>query len=56
MTQTADLKVHQFESHSGKETIAIGHRIAEMLAPPKFLIRQNAAGEGHRGSARRCRS
>ena len=28
MTQTADLKVHQFESHSARETIEVGHRIA----------------------------
>jgi len=46
MTQTADLKVHQFESHSGKETIAVGHRIAEMLAPPKFLILRGDLGAG----------
>ena len=46
MTQTADLKVHQFESHSGKETIEIGHRIAELLAPPKFLILRGDLGAG----------
>ncbi|HEY1500445.1 MAG TPA: tRNA (adenosine(37)-N6)-threonylcarbamoyltransferase complex ATPase subunit type 1 TsaE [Acidobacteriaceae bacterium] len=46
MTQTADLKMHQFESHNGKETIAIGHRIAELLAPPKFLILRGDLGAG----------
>ena len=46
MTQTADVKVHQFESHSAKETIAAGHRIAEMLAPPKFLILRGDLGAG----------
>ena len=46
MTQTADLKVHQFASHSGKETIEIGHRIAELLVPPKFLILRGDLGAG----------
>lgn len=46
MTQTADVKVYQFESHSGKETIAIGHRIVERLAPPKFLILRGDLGAG----------
>ena len=46
MTQTADLKMHQFESHSGKETIAVGHRIAELLVPPKFLILRGDLGAG----------
>ena len=46
MTQTADVKTHQFESHSGKETIAIGHRIAELLTPPKFLILRGDLGAG----------
>ncbi|HUB20360.1 MAG TPA: tRNA (adenosine(37)-N6)-threonylcarbamoyltransferase complex ATPase subunit type 1 TsaE [Acidobacteriaceae bacterium] len=46
MTQTADVKVHQFESHSSQETIAVGHRIAELLAPPKFLILRGDLGAG----------
>jgi tRNA threonylcarbamoyladenosine biosynthesis protein TsaE len=46
MAQTADVKVQQFESHSGKETIEVGHRIAEMLAPPKFLILRGDLGAG----------
>ena len=46
MTQTADLKVHQFESHSGKETIEVGHRIAALLTPPKFLILRGDLGAG----------
>jgi len=46
MTQTADLKVHQFASHSGKETIEVGHRIAELLVPPKFLILRGDLGAG----------
>ena len=46
MTQTADLKVHQFASQSGKETIEVGHRIAELLTPPKFLILRGDLGAG----------
>jgi tRNA threonylcarbamoyladenosine biosynthesis protein TsaE len=46
MTQTAELKTWQFESHSGKETISVGHRIAEMLVPPKFLILRGDLGAG----------
>jgi len=46
MTQTADLKVHQFASHGARETIEVGHRIAELLAPPKFLILRGDLGAG----------
>jgi tRNA threonylcarbamoyladenosine biosynthesis protein TsaE len=46
VTQTVDAKVHHFESHSAKETIAAGHRIAELLAPPKFLILRGDLGAG----------
>jgi len=46
MMQTADLKTHQFESHNAKETIAVGHRIAEMLVPPMFLILRGDLGAG----------
>ena len=46
MTQTADLKTYQFESHSGKETIEIGRRIAELLTPPNLLILRGDLGAG----------
>jgi len=46
MNQTAELKTWQFESHSGKETIALGHRIAALLVPPKFLILRGDLGAG----------
>ena len=46
MTQTAELKTWQFESHSGKETISVGHRIADLLVPPKFLILRGDLGAG----------
>lgn len=46
MTQTAELKTWQFESHSGKETIAVGHRIVDLLVPPKFLILRGDLGAG----------
>jgi tRNA threonylcarbamoyladenosine biosynthesis protein TsaE len=46
MTQIVDVKVHHFESHSAKETIAAGHQIAGLLAPPKFLILRGDLGAG----------
>ncbi len=46
MTQTAEVKIHQFESHSAKETIAAGHSIVELLTPPKFLILRGDLGAG----------
>ena len=46
MMQTAEAKIHQFESHSAAETIAAGRRIAEMLVPPKFLILRGDLGAG----------
>jgi tRNA threonylcarbamoyladenosine biosynthesis protein TsaE len=46
MIMTADLKTHEFESHSAQETIAIGHRIAQMLVPPRFLILKGDLGAG----------
>ncbi|MGC2584424.1 MAG: tRNA (adenosine(37)-N6)-threonylcarbamoyltransferase complex ATPase subunit type 1 TsaE [Acidobacteriaceae bacterium] len=46
MTQTAELKTWQFESHSGKETISVVHKIAELLVPPKFLILRGDLGAG----------
>jgi tRNA threonylcarbamoyladenosine biosynthesis protein TsaE len=46
MTQTAEMRTHQFESHSGPETITVGHRVAELLVPPKFLILRGDLGAG----------
>jgi tRNA threonylcarbamoyladenosine biosynthesis protein TsaE len=46
MIMTADVKVHQFESHNAQETIAIGHRIAELVTPPRFLILKGDLGAG----------
>jgi tRNA threonylcarbamoyladenosine biosynthesis protein TsaE len=39
-------KVREFESHSSAETIGIGHEIAKLLAPPKFLILSGDLGAG----------
>ena len=50
MTQAAATKVHEtvheFESHGNAETIAIGHEIAKLLDPPKFLILTGDLGAG----------
>ena len=55
MTQTAELKTWQFESRSGKETIAVGHRIAALLVPPKYLILRGDLG-AERGEEREQRA
>ena len=36
----------RFETHSGADTIAVGHQIAKMLTPPKFLILRGDLGAG----------
>lgn len=46
MAQTIDTKVHQFESSNSAETITIGHEIARLLDPPKFLILRGDLGAG----------
>ena len=46
MTRTAEQKVYRFESRSAKETISVGHRIAELLEPPRFLILRGDLGAG----------
>ena len=46
MIQVADVKEYRFETHSAAETIAAGHRIAELLTPPKFLILRGDLGAG----------
>jgi tRNA threonylcarbamoyladenosine biosynthesis protein TsaE len=46
MTGTAGARVREFESHGSAETIRIGHEIAKLLAPPKFLILRGDLGAG----------
>jgi tRNA threonylcarbamoyladenosine biosynthesis protein TsaE len=46
MTETADLKVHQFETKGSTGTIQVGHEIAALLTPPKFLILRGELGSG----------
>jgi len=46
MTQTADVKVRSFESNSSADTIRVGHEIAKLLVPPKFLILRGDLGAG----------
>ncbi len=45
-TETAHLKVHEFESGSAVETIRAGHAIAKLLTPPKLLILHGDLGAG----------
>ncbi len=46
MAQTADMKIHQFETKSSADTIRAGHEIAKLLTPPKFLILRGDLGTG----------
>ncbi len=36
----------EFDTHSSEETIAVGRKLAEMLAPPQFLILRGDLGAG----------
>jgi tRNA threonylcarbamoyladenosine biosynthesis protein TsaE len=45
-TETAKAKVREFESSSAAETIRVGHEIARLLHPPKFLILRGDLGAG----------
>jgi tRNA threonylcarbamoyladenosine biosynthesis protein TsaE len=46
MTETADLKVHQFETKGSAGTIRVGHDIVALLKPPQFLILRGELGSG----------
>src|SRR5271156_4689948 len=46
MTQATGTKVHEFETSSAADTIRIGHEIAKLLTPPKFLILKGDLGAG----------
>ena len=45
-TETVKSKVREFESTNAAETIRIGHEIAKLLHPPKFLILRGDLGAG----------
>src|SRR6202023_1653877 len=36
----------EFETHSSAETIEVGRKLAELLAPPRFLILRGDLGSG----------
>jgi tRNA threonylcarbamoyladenosine biosynthesis protein TsaE len=46
MTETANAKVHQFESTGSADTIRVGREIAKLLDPPQFLILRGDLGTG----------
>src|SRR5450432_2873164 len=46
MAETANAKVHQFESRGSADTIRVGREIAKLLAPPQFLILRGDLGAG----------
>jgi tRNA threonylcarbamoyladenosine biosynthesis protein TsaE len=45
-TEAAKGKVYEFESSSAADTIRVGHEIAKLLHPPKFLILHGDLGAG----------
>ncbi len=45
-TETANRKVHEFESSSAADTIRCGHEIARLLKPPKLMIMHGDLGAG----------
>ena len=45
-TEAAKGKVYEFESSSAADTIRVGHEIAKLLRPPKFLILHGDLGAG----------
>ena len=46
VTEETASKGHVFETRGGEETIAVGRKIAKLLAPPKFLILRGDLGAG----------
>ena len=46
MTQAPGTKVHEFETKNTADTIRVGHEIAKLLTPPKFLILKGDLGAG----------
>jgi tRNA threonylcarbamoyladenosine biosynthesis protein TsaE len=46
MTQATGTKVHEFETKNTADTIRVGHEIAKLLTPPKFLILKGDLGAG----------
>ncbi|MGC2164284.1 MAG: tRNA (adenosine(37)-N6)-threonylcarbamoyltransferase complex ATPase subunit type 1 TsaE [Silvibacterium sp.] len=46
MSEPAEMKVHEFVTSSAEETIRVGRSIAELLAPPQFLILRGDLGAG----------
>ncbi len=45
-TETAKLKVHEFDSVNAADTIRAGHEIAKLLIPPVFLTLRGELGSG----------
>jgi tRNA threonylcarbamoyladenosine biosynthesis protein TsaE len=46
MTQATGTKVHEFETNTAADTIRVGHEIAKLLTPPRFLILKGDLGAG----------
>jgi tRNA threonylcarbamoyladenosine biosynthesis protein TsaE len=49
MTEAATVaegRVHKFTTQSGADTIAVGRKLADLLAPPQFLLLRGDLGTG----------
>jgi tRNA threonylcarbamoyladenosine biosynthesis protein TsaE len=46
MTEATGTKVHVFDTSTAADTIRVGHEIAKMLIPPRFLILKGDLGAG----------
>jgi tRNA threonylcarbamoyladenosine biosynthesis protein TsaE len=40
------MKIQEFITHSADETIALGHKLAELLSPPKIVLLRGDLGAG----------
>ena len=57
----AEGRIHEFVTHSGADTVEVGRKLVNLLAPPQLLILrgdlgtgQDDAGEGHCTGPGRC--
>jgi len=46
MTSSAAPRIYEFQTSSAEETVRVGHQVARLLAPPKFVILRGDLGAG----------
>ncbi len=45
-TTVAEGKIHEFITHSGADTVAVGRKLVDLLKPPQFLLLGGELGTG----------